>query len=164
MSTIGRADGYSVACALLSLPPFSGLPLHLRFFVGDVFDIFERVQDEQHLAGTTVRALPKNVTKILDLGGVSGSTGQRRESTQGVQSKHGAIDVQDTHFRQGPGVWGKWKEIEPITADFQPCQLCQRSLDMRVGHCRRAYVLIDARIICHSRFVQRALNAASFLT
>ncbi|KAK6909929.1 hypothetical protein I203_103955 [Kwoniella mangroviensis CBS 8507] len=114
----------AVAHALLSRPPFNRLPLHLRFFVPEVHDLFHNLEQNDSRPVSSRRTkkrvtqdwsplpLPVTLTSIIDLGGVSGSTGARRHSTQGVQSREGPIDVNDVDFRQGERVWGKWKAIE----------------------------------------------------
>ncbi|TYJ54534.1 hypothetical protein B9479_004761 [Cryptococcus floricola] len=83
-----------VAYALLALPPFSGLPLHIRFFVTEAKDMYESIHHTvlAHETPPKTRKKPVNplhlipqavnpsVTTMLDLGGVSGATGKRRES------------------------------------------------------------------------------------
>lgn len=85
-----------------------------------------------HLLSQTVAPA---VTVILDLGGVSGTSGQRRESTKGVLSLEGPIDVKDAEFRQGYGVWGKWLEIRKRIVSGQNlcCHLCREGITFNVS-------------------------------
>lgn len=89
-----------------------------------------------HLLSQTVAPA---VTIILDLGGVSGTSGERRESTKGVLSREGPIDVKDAEFRQGYGVWRKWLEISKRIVSGQNlcCHLCQEGITFNVN----SYVL-----------------------
>ncbi|ODN94165.1 hypothetical protein L198_05016 [Cryptococcus wingfieldii CBS 7118] len=135
-----------VAYALLALPPFSRLPLHIRFFVTEAKDMYESIHHTvlAHEPLPKTRKKPVNplhlipqavnpsVTTMLDLGGVSGATGKRRESTRGVQSRDGPIDVKDTEFRQGRRVWGKWEEVRERIAldeDVARCCRCEKMVD-----------------------------------
>ncbi|ODN81961.1 hypothetical protein L202_02297 [Cryptococcus amylolentus CBS 6039] len=135
-----------VAYALLALPPFSGLPLHIRFFVTEAKDMYESIHRTvlAHEPPPKTRKKPVNplhlipqavnpsVTTLLDLGGVSGATGKRRQSTRGVQSRDGPIDVKDTEFRQGWRVWGKWEEVRERIAldeDVARCCRCEKMVD-----------------------------------
>ena len=61
---------------------------------------------------------------ILDLGGVSGSTGRRRDSTVGATSQSGPIDVSDNPFRSDH--WKKWSTIRERNLR---CGLCDDTLD-----------------------------------
>jgi hypothetical protein len=102
--------------ALLSGPPFSRLPLHIRCFT--------------EYAHAILMASPQpaqDVSLILDLGGVSGSTGRRRESTLGATSQSGPIDVTDSTFRSGH--WEKWAAIRK--AEIR-CEVCDDALDPSV--------------------------------
>ncbi|KIR51021.1 structure-specific endonuclease subunit SLX1 [Cryptococcus gattii Ru294] len=134
-----------VAYALLSLPPFNRLPLHVRFFNHETHDIWQSIHEQAGLSAVRrgkSRAKPVNplhllsqtvapaVTIILDLGGVSGTSGERRESTKGVLSREGPIDVKDAEFRQGYGVWRKWLEISKRIVSGQNlcCHLCQEGI------------------------------------
>ncbi|WWC62129.1 uncharacterized protein I303_104720 [Kwoniella dejecticola CBS 10117] len=78
--------------------------------------------------------LDQNITSVLDLGGVSGTTGLRRESTQGVRSKEGPIDVSDTDFRHSESVWGKWKKAEQRLAAGHAiaCEQCSQAIDCTI--------------------------------
>jgi hypothetical protein len=78
---------------------------------------------------TRLPSLP--VETLLDLGGVSGSTGHRRSSTLGVTSREGPIDVHDLEFRQSPAVWDKWKEIQLKGA--ANCLICDQQLILDVS-------------------------------
>ncbi|WWC70140.1 uncharacterized protein I206_104087 [Kwoniella pini CBS 10737] len=138
----------AVAHALLTTSPFNRLPLHLRFFVQEVHDMFQNLEVRDSCPGSSKRTkkttnhawtplpLPETVTSILDLGGVSGSTGLRRQSTQGVQSVDGPIDVNDTAFRQGQSVWGKWKIMEQKNLETQglKCDECHEKVDHSTSH------------------------------
>jgi structure-specific endonuclease subunit SLX1 len=106
----------SVMLALISVPPFSRLPLHIRCFTEYAYAI--------------LMASPSplgDVSVILDLGGVSGSTGRRRESTMGATSQSGPIDVSDNAFRSGH--WNKWSTIRETNLC---CGLCDDTLDPSV--------------------------------
>lgn len=132
----------SVAYTLLSSAPFCRLPLHLRFFMSDAHAIFislipldrgEPRQKTRPSAKTStgpLLALSSMVTTVLDLGGVSGKTGIRRESVQGVTERDGPIDVEDGDFRGGPRVWKKWKLLQVRAEDSSlSCALCHEPLD-----------------------------------
>jgi len=73
------------------------------------------------------------VFTLLDLGGVSGSTGLRRNSTLGVMAQNGPIDVTDLAFRRGIEVWDKWKTIEDEGS--ATCASCKEPIDISVGSC-----------------------------
>ncbi|WWD17151.1 hypothetical protein CI109_101588 [Kwoniella shandongensis] len=79
----------SVACTLISLPPFSRLPLHLRFFVPEAHDLFQTYH--------ATHSLSPNVTITLDLGGVSGSTaptsGRNGKRSQPMATQFSAMTV-----------------------------------------------------------------------
>jgi structure-specific endonuclease subunit SLX1 len=96
---------------LLCSPPFSSLPLHVRCFTEHAYAILDTLPPTH---------LEHNVGVILDLGGVSGSTGQRRQSTSGATARHGPIDVQDSDFRGE--AWDHWvairETVEPV------CSIC----------------------------------------
>ena len=142
-----------VSHALLALPPFSRLPLHLRFFTVESQSYFNQLirgplaPSQSSLkrpikkVQVPVVALPPlspTVSYILDLGGVAGDTGLRRHSTQGVTEREGPIDVSDEDFRRGPGVWKKWKMLEDGASDaLAECDICGASLDITV----RGYLL-----------------------
>jgi len=102
--------------ALLSAPLFSKLPLHIRCFTEYAHDIL--------LAGPRP---PPDVTTVLDLGGVSGSTGLRRESTVGATGQSGPIDVSDSAFRSPH--WNKWVNIR---GDGLHCGVCHDKLEPSV--------------------------------
>jgi len=134
-----------VAYALLCLPPFSRLPLHLRFFTADVHDLFQQLSPNNlhhpnklvPRKGSTVMvklpSLSPMVTVILDLGGVSGKTGLRRQSTQGVTGRDEPIDVQDEDFRFGSRVWAKWKNLEETTRQSALfCIICHQAIETTV--------------------------------
>ncbi|WVQ80842.1 hypothetical protein IAT38_002949 [Cryptococcus sp. DSM 104549] len=133
-----------VAYALLSLPPFARLPLHIRFFVPEALEIFNGIHQNAlspdptpvpaskraAAAVTLPSVISPTVSKTLDLGGVSGLTGKRRESTKGVNGREGPIDVQDKDFRQGPGVWDKWLDVRNQAADGESflCSECGKTV------------------------------------
>jgi hypothetical protein len=98
-----------VMLALVSAPPFSQFPLHIRCFT------------EYAHAFLTASPSPHDV--ILDLGGVSGSTG--RESTPGATSR--PIDVSDHEFRSTH--WDKWCEIRESQLE---CGVCRAKVDQLV--------------------------------
>jgi hypothetical protein len=98
-----------VMLALVSAPPFSQFPLHIRCFT------------EYAHAFLTASPSPHDV--ILDLGGVSGSTG--RESTLGATSR--PIDVSDNEFRSTH--WDKWCEIRESQLE---CGVCRAKVDPSV--------------------------------
>nr|XP_031863406.1 uncharacterized protein CI109_001282 [Kwoniella shandongensis]KAA5530478.1 hypothetical protein CI109_001282 [Kwoniella shandongensis] len=79
----------AVACTLISLPPFSRLPLHLRFFVPEAHDLFQTYH--------ATHSLSPNVTITLDLGGVSGSTaptsGRNGKRSQPMATQFSAMTV-----------------------------------------------------------------------
>ncbi|OCF74472.1 hypothetical protein I204_04847 [Kwoniella mangroviensis CBS 8886] len=150
----------AVAHALLSRPPFNRLPLHLRFFVPEVHDLFHNLEQNDSRPVSSRRTkkrvtqdwsplpLPVTLTSIIDLGGVSGSTGARRHSTQGVQSREGPIDVNDVDFRQGERVWGKWKAIEiRIKQEGHiRCEQCDGEVD-HTNHL--SFALCPSQRSCH---------------
>lgn len=124
--------------ALISAPPFSKLPLHIRCFTEYAHEIL-----------LAAAPLPRDVTVILDLGGVSGSTGRRRESTLGATSQSGPIDVSDSAFRSNH--WEKWIVIREAELN---CGICNAALDSSV--CHMIHVLFpDNRITSTTLYVQR---------
>lgn len=102
--------------ALISTAPFSRLPLHIRCFT-EYAHAFLVASPSPHT----------DVSVILDLGGVAGSTGRRRESTLGATSQSGPIDVSDHEFRSSH--WGKWCEIREA---HLTCGLCEKKVDPSV--------------------------------
>ena len=94
---------------------------------------------------------------ILDLGGVSGKNGLRRQSTQGVTSRLGPIDVQDESFRRGPRVWEKWKTLEStLTHTSLFCAICRDALSTDVSVLLQFEpLLISVRITLTSLSAQR---------
>ncbi|WVQ99550.1 hypothetical protein IAU59_006686 [Kwoniella sp. CBS 9459] len=58
----------AVAHALLSLPPFNRLPLHVRFFVQEAYDKFQNLDPKKK--GWSPKPLPPGLTQTLDIGGV----------------------------------------------------------------------------------------------
>jgi hypothetical protein len=135
----------SVMLALISVPPFSKLPLHIRCFT-----------EYAHAIMMASPAPPRDVSMILDLGGVSGSTGRRRDSTMGATSQSGPIDVSDNAFRSAH--WNKWSTIRETNLC---CGLCDDALDPLVRPYRSARP--DSRIISTSCFVPPA-TAPMWLT
>ena len=121
--------------ALISIPPFARLPLHIRCFTEYAYAIL--------MASPSP---PGDVSVILDLGGVSGSTGRRRESTMGATSQSGPIDVSDNTFRSGH--WNKWSTIREKNLR---CGLCDDPLDPSVRPCQGAEP--DSRITSITCFV-----------
>ncbi|KAL7420852.1 Slx4p interacting protein [Cryptotrichosporon argae] len=138
----------AVACALLSLPPFARLPLHVRFFNAETHATYLAVVAANHggaagaaasrkgkgRAKVAVSAVPEplpliphTLGTVVDLGGVAGTTGMRELGTPGVTSQDGPIDVADTEFRRGEGVWAKWKEVE---GGEWGCALCGADVDL----------------------------------
>lgn len=113
-------DIHRVMHALLSRPPFSALPLHVRCFTR-----------QAHTVLVALRFPPatRPVSVILDLGGVSGSTGQRRSSTPGVTSLAGPIDVTDTDFRLR--VWEKCRQAHRGVQ--VECSVCGNEIDTSVS-------------------------------
>ncbi|ORY32838.1 hypothetical protein BCR39DRAFT_464113 [Naematelia encephala] len=109
----------AVVCALLALPPFSRLPLHVRFFNEDVQTLFESRRRDQ------AQGLPLSLSTILDLGGVAGDTGRRVATTPGVTAIDGPIDVEDYHFRDQ--VWQKLITLTSTPA----CLICGTQVDMQ---------------------------------
>lgn len=77
--------------------------------------------------------LPDTFSCLLDLGGVAGATGQRRVSTGGVTARDGPIDVDDSEFRRGLGVWGKWEAFRTDERTDLQCGLCHGQLDTTVS-------------------------------
>jgi hypothetical protein len=124
--------------ALISVPPFSRLPLRIRCFT-----------EYAHAILIASPPPPKDVSVILDLGGVSGSTGRRRESTLGATSQSGPIDVSDNAFRSGH--WNKWCTIRETNLS---CGLCADTLDPLVRPFQSAQS--DSRIISISCFAPPA--------
>lgn len=107
--------------ALLDRPPFSILPLRLRFFTEYSYSVYNALPPV---------LLDRELDCILDLGGVSGATGHRRQSTRGVTSQAGPIDVTDSDFRAP--AWDKWArhrdQLDP------KCLICYRAVDMTVSN------------------------------
>lgn len=106
--------------ALICSPPFSAFPLQIRCFTEHAHSILD---------GLPPTHLDHDVGVILDLGGVSGSTGHRRQSTSGATSREGPIDVQDSDFRGQ--VWDHWvAERETVE---RACSLCTEGVDPSVS-------------------------------
>ena len=86
------------------------------------------------------------MTTILDLGGVSGNTGLRRQSTQGVTGREGPIDVQDGDFRRGARVWERWKTLEVgLYRQRISCTICHQVIDTTVSLCEPLISLDDMK-------------------
>jgi len=125
---------------LISVPPFSRLPLHLRFYNDQAQSIFDRHRERTTLelgnkrnpCPFPLQPVPPDVTTILDLGGVSGQTGLRTPDTPGVTTIDGPIDINDTEFRTSERVWGKWQQLSCDDEPYQ-CDICQTDIDKRVG-------------------------------
>lgn len=105
---------------LICSSPFSSLPLHVRCFTEHAHSIFDALPPTH---------LEHGVGVILDLGGVSGSTGQRRESTSGALSREGPIDVQDSEFRGQ--AWDHWVAIRETVE--RACSICKEYVDPTVS-------------------------------
>lgn len=105
-----------VAKTLLTRPPFSRLPLNMRFFDDRALRVFEGIPI----------TLPTSIKIIQDLGGVSGSTGLRDATVPGVTAINGPIDVKDTAFRED----AMHALAEVDGADI--CNLCKKSMDITV--------------------------------
>ncbi|WVR06903.1 hypothetical protein IAU60_003939 [Kwoniella sp. DSM 27419] len=105
----------AVAHALLTCPPFSRLPLHLRFFVQEVYDTFQRLDTTKVTRNWTPSPLPASLNQTLDLSGVAGSP---------TGSRAGPMDVDDTEFRQD--AWEYWKTLE---GEALECQRCLEPID-----------------------------------
>ena len=134
---------------MLALPPFSRLPLHLRFFTAESQSHFnqqvrgplapfhsslKRPIEKTQVPVVALPSLSPTVSYVLDLGGVAGDAGSRRQSTRGVTEREGPIDVNDEDFRRGPGVWKKWKMFEKGGSDADAqCDICGSSLDITVS-------------------------------
>lgn len=131
---------------LLSVPPFSQLPLHLRFYNDQAQTIYTKHRERTTLelgnkrkpCPIPLRPVPPDVTTILDLGGVSGQTGLRTPDTPGVTAIDGPIDVNDADFRTSDRVWGKWQQL---SFDDQPCRcaICQSDIDRDVSLVIKVY-------------------------
>lgn len=67
-----------------------------------------------------------DITRILDLGGVAGSTGLREPNTPGVTAIDGPIDVGDTEFRQH--AWSQWEAHQ----GRDDCTICQKHVHTEV--------------------------------
>ncbi|WVF71317.1 hypothetical protein IAT40_006120 [Kwoniella sp. CBS 6097] len=98
----------AVAHALLSLPPFSRLPLHVRFFVQEAYDKFQNLDPKRK--GWSPKPLPLGLTQTLDIGGVS------------------RLDVDDEDFRDE--AYAKWEEQQP-----RNCAICQDDLGESFSLC-----------------------------
>lgn len=131
--------------ALISVPPFSKLPLHIRCFT-----------EYAHTILLASPPPPEDVSVIIDLGGVSGSTGRRRDSTMGATSQSEPIDVSDSAFRSEH--WNKWTSIRETGVC---CGLCDDTLDPTV--CSYPSARPDTRIISNLCFVPPA-TAPMWLT
>jgi structure-specific endonuclease subunit SLX1 len=128
--------------SLLTVPPFHRYPLHVRFFTAEAQDIFNALEyppapkprARKKVAVPPPPPLPDSFTMTLDLGGVSGQTGDRRESTSGVTALHGPIDVKDREFRGL--VWDKWGEWKVEALDrglSSSCEICKQQIDTSVS-------------------------------
>ena len=124
--------------ALISTAPFSRLPLHIRCFT-EYAHAFLVASPSPHT----------DVSVILDLGGVAGSTGRRRESTLGATSQSGPIDVSDHEFRSSH--WGKWCEIRET---HLACGICEKKVDPWVRLRRDQWA--DYRLTLNSCCVRRS--------
>jgi structure-specific endonuclease subunit SLX1 len=114
---------------LLSVPPFSNLPLHVRFFNEVTQDAFHACRSTLEMVvnkqGIPLRPVPEAVTSILDLGGVLGTTGQRESHTPGVTALNGPIDVKDMALREN--VWQRWTAMRSSV-----CSICDNVIDTEV--------------------------------
>ena len=107
---------HTLICSL----PFAILPLHIRCFTEYAHSILDALPP---------RHLEYDVKVILDLGGVSGSTGRRRQSTSGATSQDGPIDVLDSDFRGQ--VWSHWVAVRETIG--RACSICTEHLDITVS-------------------------------
>lgn len=100
----------------------------------------------------------EDVSVILDLGGVTGSTGRRRESTLGTTSQGGPIDVNDSAFRSDH--WDKWITIRETDLE---CGVCGHTLDASVSRvCEIAQSLTAGPPRYHALPSRRMPNHGSF--
>jgi structure-specific endonuclease subunit SLX1 len=104
---------------LLSVPPFSRLPLHIRCFTVYAHELLQR----QSLA-----ALPKSVTIKLGLAGVAGTARQDSSNSAYDTDRTGPLDVQDTEFRSRQ--WSKWCERGDGEGH---CLICGKSVVVKVS-------------------------------
>lgn len=72
----------------MSVPPFSGLPLHVRLFSQTFFDFYRAAERKLDMA-----ELRELATVVLDLGGVDGQRGPRKEGLPGLSA--GKVEVND---------------------------------------------------------------------
>ena len=123
----------SVLKTLLSVPPYRYLRLHLRVFTKDALSLCIPVKQPHPPAQGLLRhaLLPEGASVIFDLGGVLGTTGERSLDVTGVSSQNGPIDVSDSTFRAGPGVWSKWLGVRERSSTC--CMMCQEAIDVEVG-------------------------------
>ena len=133
----------SVARVLLSVPPFSNLPLHVRFFNADAQEIFQSCQSMAKLViGTPLPSIPETTTYVLDLGGVLGSAGQRDIDTPGVTSTDGPIDVKDAALTHR--VWRQWTDLSSAS-----CAMCTDVINTEVRSAASRQLIY--RITYHTR-------------
>lgn len=118
---------YSVARVLLSSPPFSRLPLHIRFFTLDARDHYTAAAALSIIKDIPLDPVPQTLTTILDLGGVSGSKG-RDNDVPGTTSRDGPIDVTDASFRDD--AWQQWQE------ENHDCTFCSEHLEVSTDSSR----------------------------
>ncbi len=149
---------------MLSTLPWKRWPLHVRIFSEEAWDRWREVDgnvgegDEVLEQVTTGKGKGKakrgTMTKLplpphplsqetdvtLDLGGVDGKTLRRRESTKGVISRVGPIEVEDEMFRGE--VWRKWAGDEEgmgmrdaLANDEKArrCEVCKEEIDVDVS-------------------------------
>lgn len=127
---------------LLSVPPFQRYPLHVRFFTPEAQDIFNALDEsaapkpraKKKSAMPLPPPLSESFTTTLDLGGVSGQSGNRCENTSGVTVLHGPIDVKDREFRAlAWDKWGEWK-VENLDRRLPvSCAVCKEQVDTSVS-------------------------------
>lgn len=100
--------------------------------------------------------LPPETDVTLDLGGVDGRTQRRRESTRGVVSRVGPIEVEDEAFRGN--VWRKWageedrigmRDILAGNQESRKCAICKGEIDIDVSSLTRHRSWWD----CNSRIL-----------
>lgn len=72
----------------MTVPPFSGLPLHVRVFSQTFYDLYLAADRKSDMA-----ELRELATVILDLGGVDGQRGTREGGLPGLSA--GKVEVDD---------------------------------------------------------------------
>jgi hypothetical protein len=104
--------------ALLSVHPFSKLPLRIQCFTQYAHDLLE---------ASPRHSLPSTVTVTLDLAGVAGTARRTSDGGADASNQKGPIDVQDSEFRLGQ--WEKWRRMRAEQID---CQVCDKIVNVNV--------------------------------